>query len=991
MAQSVFELFAKIGLDSSGFVQGLNNAKSMATKIGGGIKAGLGAIATASAAAFTAASAATTKFVSDSVKTGMEFDSSMSQVAATMGKTVDEMLDDVQTVEIRGKEFTGNLREYAMKMGKETAFSAKEAADALNYMALAGYDTKTSMEMLPNVLNLAAAGDMNLATASDMVTDTQTAFGISLERTTQMVDEMAKAASTGNTNVQQLGDAFLTVGGLASELNGGFVKLSDGTKASVDGIQELEIALTAMANAGIKGSEAGTHMRNMLLKLSSPTDEATQKLEAMGVNVFDKVSGNMRTLNDIFSELSGSLERMTQQEKIQTISELFNARDLSSAEALLNAVSQDWNKIGESILNAQYNFSEVNAALKDSGIAWEKYSKTAWMDNGGIASLTEQIKYNLKDQQKSVEETANFIASEYDMSMADAAKAVLTVKDTLTDAGGAAEEMAKTQLENLAGDMKLFNSAMEYAKITISDSLSPALREFVQFGTEGVQKLADAFAEGGFEKALETLKPILKDGIGMITRLLPDAINVVTTLIDAVIDNLPEIMETALPALVTAISDVFTSLVKQIPKLLPAMISVGQAVLKEIPNVLDIILQSIPKLLESMDGTGILDSLVQFFVDIANTLAKNAAPIAQALANAIPAIINGLVKSLPEIISAVGTVFESISDAIYKDDGVLDAFVVMISSIVDGITENIDDILIAFKGLYETMFKKMSEPETVEKLSKSAGKILTKVFVGAVKVLGSATAWLFDLSYTIGKAIGDALVDPKFYAEIANSLKELGKGILEGFGLDTSVWDEYFEDLGEKAYDTVQKIGEDWDKFWSDLAEGFVKIVDGIKETIAGIPEKFTELIGNAKKWGKDLIDNFVSGLVPEDATEGIAAVAQKIVDFIGFSEPKEGPLSKFHTFAPDMIDMFVSGLEQNTKKVEEAFKNTFSLPDLEDKSIEQGIKKVIIPAFSESADKVKGSIFNNIIAQNIFRKFIIIFLFLCKVLKLADRQFLTL
>ena len=104
--------------------------------------------------------------------------------------------------------------------------------------------SETSMSMLPNVLNLAAAGGFDLARASDMVTDTQTAFGISLERTSLMVDEMAKAASTGNTSVEQLGDAFLTVGGLAQELNGGVVTLTDGTIASVDGIQELEIALT---------------------------------------------------------------------------------------------------------------------------------------------------------------------------------------------------------------------------------------------------------------------------------------------------------------------------------------------------------------------------------------------------------------------------------------------------------------------------------------------------------------------------------------------------------------------------------------------------------------------------------------------------------------------------------------------------------------------------------------------------------------------------
>ena len=318
-------------------------------------------------------------------------------------------------------------------------------------MALAGYDVQTSMEMLPNVLNLAAAGNMELATASDMVTDTQTAFGISLERTNQMVDEMAKAASTGNTSVEQLGEAFLTVGGLAQELNGGMVTLADGTTQSVDGVQELEIALTAMANAGVKGSEAGTHMRNMLLKLASPTSDGTKALEAMGVAVFD-AEGNMRSLSDVFGDLSDELNNMTQEEKIQTISDLFNTRDLASAEALLNAVGEDWDEIGESILNAE----------------------------------------------------------------------------------GAAQQMADTQLDNLAGDITLFKSALEGAQIAISDELTPSLREFVQFGTDGLSRMTSAFKDGGISGAMEEFGNILSEGLGMISSKLPDAVDAGLQLLEAI-------------------------------------------------------------------------------------------------------------------------------------------------------------------------------------------------------------------------------------------------------------------------------------------------------------------------------------------------------------------------------------------------------------------------------------------------------------------------
>lgn len=192
MSINAFELFATLGLDASEFEKGLKNAEAMGKNLGSAMqKAGT---------VMAGATAGIVAFAGSSVNAGKDFDSAMSQVAATMGKTVDEI---------------ENLRDFAKQMGSTTAFSATQSAEALNYMALAGYDAETSMSMLPNVLNLASAGGMDLARASDMVTDAQSALGLTLQQTTEMVDIMAKTSSSTNTSVEQLGDAFLTVGGLA--------------------------------------------------------------------------------------------------------------------------------------------------------------------------------------------------------------------------------------------------------------------------------------------------------------------------------------------------------------------------------------------------------------------------------------------------------------------------------------------------------------------------------------------------------------------------------------------------------------------------------------------------------------------------------------------------------------------------------------------------------------------------------------------------------
>lgn len=555
---NLFDLVATLRLDSTQYETAVNNADVKANNVLGN---GFSKLKLAGIAVFTALSAGAIKFGKDALSAGMDFDKSISQVAATMGKSMEEMAQATGTVELAWGTFSGNLRDYAKEMGAHTAFTATEAADALNYMALAGYDVQTSMSMLPNVLNLASAGSIDLARASDMVTDTQTAFGISLERTNQMVDEMAKAASTGNTSVEQLGDAFLTIGGLAKELNGGFVELADGTQAPVDGVQELEIALTAMANAGVKGSEAGTHMRNMLLKLSSPTADGVAQLENLGVAVFDN-EGKMRSLADIMGDLSGAMENLTQEEKMQAISDLFNARDMASAEALLSAVNQDWDAIGESILNAD----------------------------------------------------------------------------------GAAQKMAETQLDNLAGDITLFKSALEGVQIAFTDKVSPALREFVQFGTEVMDKLNALFkmeSFNGFLNAFEQSAIPWLEGIG----------NKALEKIGELAESLPSVLADLLSRFTGYLSehsgdimqkgwDLLVSLIKGIIKALPALNEAAG-------NIMNVLVGAIKGLLGAIWNTG---------VELARNLALGIISRGAELGAKVRAFAMEIPKKIREVVSGMASI-----------------------------------------------------------------------------------------------------------------------------------------------------------------------------------------------------------------------------------------------------------------------------------------------------------------------------------------------
>lgn len=277
------------------------------------------------------------------ISVGMDFESGMSQVAATMGMTTQEIAG--------GSEAYTKLENAAKEAGNTTQFSATQAAEALNYMALAGYDADKAVETLPTVLNLAAAGGMDLATASDMVTDSMSALGDKAGTTESFVDKMAKTSQKSNTSVQQLGEALLSVGGTAKSLAGG--------------VTEANTVLGIFADSGTKGAEGGTALRNVILSLTAPTDTAKKKMQELGLKVFD-ANGNMRPLNETFQDLNGILGTMTQGEQTEVLNTIFNKVDLKSVNALLANSGERFNELSGYIENSTGAAEQMAATMNDN-------------------------------------------------------------------------------------------------------------------------------------------------------------------------------------------------------------------------------------------------------------------------------------------------------------------------------------------------------------------------------------------------------------------------------------------------------------------------------------------------------------------------------------------------------------------------------------------------------------------------------------------------
>lgn len=619
-------------------------------------------------------------FVADSVKVGAEFDSSMSQVAATMGYSAEELNESGSEA---AKTFE-QLRNFAQEMGSTTAFSASQAADALNYMALAGYDAETSMEMLPTVLNLAAAGSIDLASASDMVTDAQSALGLSLDETTELVDQMAKTASKSNTSVAQLGEAILTVGGTASYMSGG--------------TEELAAVLGVLADNGIKGAEGGTHLRNMLLSLSSPTDKAYNALESLGVSIFD-AEGNMKSFAQIFPELNAAMEELTDEQKLQAFSDIFNTRDIAAATALMNTSVERWNELGTAIENA----------------------------------------------------------------------------------GGAAATMAEVQLDNLSGDMTMFQSALEGAQIAVSDMLEPALRGLVQTGTDSIAQLTEAMREDGISGAMEVgiqiLESLATSLVESIPEIAPSIVQVMMQLAQFFIESLPMILEVAIE-IILALAD---GLIEALPELIPAIVQVILAIVEKLTEP-----ETITKLIEAAFKiiAALAKGLIQAIPELIKAVPEIIMNLLQAFVESWPAITEGGVQLLAAfgegILSAIGSLMEIVGQVTSAIRSAISGLVSaalswgkdLVDNLVKGIKSKINSVKSAVSSIADAVKKVIgfSEPEegplsNFHEYAPDMVELFAKGLKDSEIVLTRTVKDVFDLQPAIDAALAPSFSLPQLASE----------------------------------------------------------------------------------------------------------------------------------------------------------------------------------------------------------------------------------
>ena len=279
------------------------------------------------------------------VKTTAEFDSQMSTVKSISGAT--------------GEEFDA-LREKALEMGSKTSFSATEAGQAMEYMALAGWKTEDMVDGIAGIMDAAAASGENLATTSDIITDGLTAFGLSAKDSAHFADVLVKTGNSANTTVSMMGETFKYAGAVCGSLG--------------ISIEDAAIATGLMGNAGIKASNAGTALRTGLTNLVKPTDQMATAMEKYGVAVQTNADGNvdlMATMENCRRALGG-LEKT---EQAAAIAAIFGKNAMSGWSAIVNASEEDFYKLTEAIYSADGAAQEAKwrrASVRTRARCWQR-------------------------------------------------------------------------------------------------------------------------------------------------------------------------------------------------------------------------------------------------------------------------------------------------------------------------------------------------------------------------------------------------------------------------------------------------------------------------------------------------------------------------------------------------------------------------------------------------------------------------------------------
>lgn len=572
------ELFVTLAIKDNAYKEGLKdaegNASSSTSKIGGAFKA-VGKVAKT---AMVAGSAAAVAFTKTSIDAGMNFDTAMSQVAATMGTTVDKI---------------GNVEAKAEEMGRTTKYTATEAAEGMNILAQAGLSADEQISGIGTVLNLASAGAMSLEESASYTAGAVKGFGDSMGNASYYADLMAKGATLANTDVRGLGEAFS--GSAATAKNYG------------QAADSVTLSLLRLAEQNVTGSEASTALNRAMADLYTPTDDASKALDQLKVSAY-KTNGEAKDFNDLVDELNGSLQGMTAEQKNNALATIFTTQGLQAFNKMTASsdatVQKFWKGIQDSsgsaaqqaatqLDNLQGDITLLSSATEGLQLAF--YNTFSGTIRGAIKGITSEVSGLAEAMEsggisgalsKLAQDAINFSGQLPGLTKigGDLINGLIS---SVTQNSGSITTAVSQLLNNLASTistgLNVFTSVGVNLLTTIANGMTQGIPTFLgqalpmltQF-TESLRSNAGKLINAG----LTLIQNIAQGLINSIPVLIAYVPTIITNLAGIINDNAPKILATG----VTIITNLAIGLVRAIPllianlpKIITAIVSVFTA------------------------------------------------------------------------------------------------------------------------------------------------------------------------------------------------------------------------------------------------------------------------------------------------------------------------------------------------------------------------------------------------------------------------------
>lgn len=814
MALKVGELFATLNLATGDFNKGLSSAGASLKKVGLMITDfGLNAARSV-------------------VGVGMSFQGAMSEVQAISGATGEEL---------------ERLTETAKQYGSTTAFTATESAQALKYMALAGWDATQSIEALPGVLNMAAASGMDLAAASDAVTDYISAFGMEAKDATYMADAMARAQATSNTSAQQLAEAW---GNSAASLH-----------AAGQDMETTTAALMVMANQGLKGSEAGTALSAMMRDITQKMENGAIKIGNASVAVQD-AQGNFRDLNDIMVDVAKATDGMGSAQKSAALMTTFTARSIKGVNMLLNAGVDQMSAYEESLRSAAGTSSDqADTMLNNLGGSMKIFE-----------SALEGVQLELYESSSNLLTEAVSGATDVVTAFQEVVKSGFTtdaLEEMFLTTFDLVENVGSKVVDGFAKGLDAFTRILP----TITSSINDGLKKVIAGAGKKMPKLiksllkpvpgllkgffVDVLPElvsGAFELAGELAEDVV--------RMLPDLIPV---FVQGLVDLVPRIIDGAGKALVGLAKGIMNVFGKGFDSedLLEAFLSnVDQDYMADVKGEIDGEFEYEPAIAAAEAALNeVRTALSELSLDEATASAIEEAVRTGSGIKLFEQTLIGLGTDS----KAAGEAAAAIEDAMGKINGALSGL---------GLDE-------AAKNKISELIASGGTKDQIQAALESFGVDKTK----AEKIATDITTAQKNLN----NSLRDLGIDPAVASQLTSGIgsnKSLIRSCLEALKIPEGVIDTVLASYDTIASDISGKLGSVFTAIYDTLTDGkkdTPEIVKALEDEIKGV---YAEAVKNVNKWREEELAKLDKNAPTyEEDSQAIIDKATEMVDTLGTQE----------------------------------------------------------------------------------------------------------